>query len=216
MLEKLELHDVVTALLHGTLLIGATVVLFPKLLDFIGMSDLPEGIPTLFFLFWAYFIGQVLVALSSFSQDLLYRTWGGKPSDHVFDGTFPEKYLPADSIKSAKCALQKRFGEHFSDRALFSVAMGIARKAEGSLSERHNQMYSYNRVCLTNLLIVSCLFAVSCFRGRCATLTGWEILVVAGGLLVLVFLHWYRAKQRAHYYVSEVVRVAERELAGGE
>ena len=216
MLEKLELHDVVTALLHGTLLMGVTLVLFPKVVDSIGIPNLPEGIPTLFFLFGAYFIGQVLVALSSLGQGLLYKTWGGKPSDHVFDGTFPEKYLPADSIKSAKCALQKRYGENFSGKALFSAAMGIARKAEGSLSERHNQMYSYNRVCLTNLLIVSCLFALSCFRGRCATLTGWEILVVAGGLLGLVLLHWYRAKQRAHYYASEVVRVAERELAGDE
>lgn len=216
MLEKFEIHDIVTALLHGTLLMGITAVLFPNLLAFVEIPDLPEGIPTLFFLFAAYFSGQVIVAISSFTQGLLYRTWRGKPSEQVFDGYWPEKYLNADSIKSAKLALQRVCGEACSDKALFSRAMGIARKAEGSISERHNQMYSYNRVCLTNLLIVSCLFALSCFWGRCATLTCGEIGIVAVALLGLLVLHWYRAKQRAFYFVSEVLRVAERELAGGE
>lgn len=216
MLEKLELHDVVTALLHGTLLMGATVVLFPEVVACARIPEFPEGIPTLLFLFAAYFLGQVLVALSSFGQDFLYCTWGGKPSDQVFDGAFPEKYLSSDSIKSAKRALQKICGNDCAGKALFSKAKGIARKAEGSLSERQNQMYSYNRVCLATLFVVAGLFAMSCRWGRCASMTCGTRFMVWCALLGLLWLHWYRAKQRAFYYVSEVLRVAEREISRGE
>lgn len=215
MIDKFDIYDIVTSLLHGTLFLGASVVLFPQAINFVRPLEISEVVMSAIFISVAYFLGQAITSISSQLQPFLFLTWGGMPSKRVFGGRFPEKYLSADLIDLAKKALQKTSDAKLSDAALFSKAMGIARKAEGSLSERHNQMYAYNRTTLCNLLLLTGLFIASCFYGLCKDFDGARITIVLVCSALLLVLHWYRAKQRAFYYVREVLIVAERELAGG-
>ena len=215
MIDKFDIYDIVTSLLHGTLFLGASFVLFPQAINNVRPLDISEVVMSAMFISVAYFLGQAITSISSLLQPFLFLTWGGMPSKIVFGGGFPEKYLSADLIGLAKKALQKSSDVKLSDAALFSKAMGIARKAEGSLSERHNQMYAYNRTTLCNLILLLGLFIASCFHGSCREF-GWT--AIAATLICIAFLlllHWYRAKQRAFYYVREVLIVAECELAGG-
>ena len=215
MIEKFDIYDVMTSLLHGTLFLAATFVLFPQVISVERPLEVSEILLSIIFISIAYFLGQVITSISSIIQPLLFWTWGGMPSTVVFSGHFPEKYLSSDFINLAKNALQKSAAVKLSDAALFSKAMGIARKAEGSLSERHNQMYAYNRTALTNLILMFGLLVISCSCGLCRNFSAGKIVAISAVLGLLLILHWYRAKQRAFYYVREVVVVAERELSGG-
>lgn len=215
MIDKFDIYDIVTSLLHGTLFLVASVVLFPKTISVVRPLEISEVVMSAMFISGAYFLGQAITSISSLLQPFLFWTWGGMPSKIVFGGRFPEKYLSADLIGLAKKALQKSSDVKLSDATLFNKAMGIARKAEGSLSERHNQMYAYNRATFCNLIFILGLFILSCFYGRCKCLCCTQVIGIVIGLLLLLLLHWYRAKQRAFYYVREVLVVAERELAGG-
>ena len=151
MIDKFDIYDIVTSLLHGTLFLVASVVLFPKTISVVRPLEISEVVMSAMFISGAYFLGQAITSISSLLQPFLFWTWGGMPSKIVFGGRFPEKYLSADLIGLAKKALQKSSDVKLSDAALFNKAMGIARKAEGSLSERHNQMYAYNRATFCKL-----------------------------------------------------------------
>ena len=207
--------------MHGTLFIFALLYFFPDMVGIFVFVDyevprfqFPDSILLLIFMSLAFFWGQTIMALSSYFQWFLFLTWGGKPSDKVFSGSFPQKYLSDDLIKLAKEKLQSSFATPCSDSALFSKAKCIARKAEGSLSERHNQMYAYNRIAFLNILAISIIFLCSCYFGICEWIPMWCRCVLGIIFFLLLCIHWYRAKQRAFYYVSEVIIVAERELSG--
>ena len=215
MIERIDIYDAMTSLLHGTLFLATSFVLFPQVINVVHPLEAFEVLQSIIFICIAYFLGQIITSISSFTQPLLFWTWGGMPSAIVFSGHFPEKYLAADVIDLAKNALQKTSDIKLSDAALFSKAMGIARKVEGSLSERHNQMYAYNRTALTDLILMLGLFVISCFCGLCKDFGAGRIVAIFVVLGMLLILHWYRAKQRAFYYVREVIVVAERELSGG-
>ena len=215
MLEKIDIYDIVTSFVHGTLFVMACLVLFPQCLDVVRILAVPEIVATLMFVSLTYFLGQSIVAVSSILQKALFWTWGGTPSECVFNGRFPKKYLSSDMIDHVREVLKRTTSDELSDEALFLKASGIARASKGSLSERHNQMYAYNRVTITNLLLVIGLVILSRFEGLGAniSLTGFALLL--GVLVLLLILHWIRARQRAFYYVREVLVAAERGLEGG-
>jgi hypothetical protein len=215
MIEKFDIYDAVTSLLQGTIFFSACLVLFPQTMKIVGPLGDSEIVLTLMSVSIAYFIGQVVVSISSMIQPFLFWSWGGKPSKLAFEGKLPEKYISVDMVELARTALKKSSSLELSDAALFNKAMSIARKADGSLSERHNQMYAYNRASFCNLLLILGLFAMSCNYGLCKNLSIIHIFGIVIGFLLLLLLHWYRTKQRAFYYVREVLIVAERELSRG-
>lgn len=215
MIEKIDIYDIVTSLVQGSLFVMACLVLFPQCLDAMRILAVPEIVATLMFVSLTYFIGQSIVAVSSILQKALFFTWGGAPSERVFNGRFPKKYLSPDMIDHVREVLERTSFVELSDGALFLKASGIARAAKGSLSERHNQMYAYNRVTITNLLLVIGLVILSRFEGLGANISPTGFALFLGVTVFLLILHWIRARQRAFYYVREVLVVAERELEGG-
>lgn len=215
MIEKLSIYDLMTSVLHGTIFLVAVLMLFPQIINILHPVEVPEILLSVIFVCITYFWGQVITSISSIMQSLLFLTWGGKPSERVFKGKFPQKYLSLDLINLAKKELQKTSDMELSDDTLFYKAMSIARKADGSLSERHNQKYAYNRVALCNILLIFGLFVISCFYGLCANINTGKFVITLVVFGLFLILHWYRAKQSAFYYVREVLVVAERELSRG-
>ena len=215
MLEKIDIYDIVTSLLHGTLFLVAGCVLFPHAIKIVAPLGISEFASSIAFICIAYFVGQVITSVSSIIQPCLFWTWGGTPSKLAFEGKIPDKYISYDMVKLARTALQKTSQNNLSDLAIFSKAMSIARKTDGSLSERHSRMYAYNRVTFCNLILVLGLFVLSCFYGQGKGLCCAQIVGIVIVFFLMLLLHWYRAKQRAFYYVREVLVVAERELSGG-
>lgn len=213
MLERFDLYDITTSLLHGVLLLAALIFLFPQLNETVNLSQLSESFSVIIFISIAYVTGQIITTVSSLFQFLLFWTFGGKPSDKVFSGKFPVEYLPRDIVSSAKEKLQKSLGVTASDSALFLKAASIAKKAEGSLSELHNRMYAFNRSAVMTDLAILCLFIISWFYGRFVPYSCCQKFWIVIGFIIVIFLHWNRARQRALYYVREVIIVSERELS---
>ena len=91
MLEKFDFYDVVTSLLHGTLFLAASLVLFPQVMDRVRPLEISEIVVSIMFVSISYFFGQVITTISSILQPFLFWTWGGMPSRLVFNGQFPEK-----------------------------------------------------------------------------------------------------------------------------
>lgn len=212
MIEKLDLYDVLTALLHGVLFMTYCCTLFPSLQTSVQNIALPESVLIVMFVATAYFIGQTLSVLSNMLERPLFLTWGGKPSDITLKRQKSSPYINRDTVVLALEKLRQKYGDDTSTEALFAAAMTIARSAEGSLSERHNRMYAYYRMTIANLILCSGVFALSCFRGIGVDMSIGTRCLLLGLLLVLIALHWFRAKQRAFYFVREVLLVAVREL----
>lgn len=212
MLEHFDLYDITTSLLHGVLILAALLFLFPQLNETLNLLSLPESLSVIIFISIAYVTGQIITIISSLSENLLFITFGGKPSDKVFIGKFPVEHLPMGIVSSAKEKLQKSLGGTSSDSALFLKAASIARKAEGSWSEIHNRMYAFNRSAIITYLAILSLFIISCFYGRFVSYTCCQKFWIVIGFIIVILLHWKRAKQRALYYVREVIIVSEREL----
>jgi hypothetical protein len=163
----------------------------------------------------ALFLGQVINALGSLVEPLVFRTWGGRPSDTALvDGL--GKLFPEDSATRIKAKLSKAVGEGSSEHSLFLYAMQRAETQESSRARSFNMLYAYHR----SLLVLAFLAAVMLFVSMCcAAVSAWSTgqKIGAGILLVLLLLLiWYRAWQRAAYYVREVLLTAERVIEDRE
>lgn len=63
------------------------------------------------------------------------------------------------------------------------------------------------------LCLAAFIFIVtSAFVGALAVLPRWKLVLLAGATFGVVGLVWHRTRQRAHYYVREVLLTAERVL----
>ena len=105
-------------------------------------------------------------------------------------------------------------GEKPTDRSLFLRAMQLAESAGNARVQRFNSLYAYHRGLITLTLIALAILLASFQWGATAE---WACgLKFAGflALLLILVLTWHRAKQRAYYYVREVLLTAERVLDG--
>lgn len=216
MVEKIDLYDITTAMLHGVLFLAYTFFLFPQIIVEMKGVELPEVVIVIVFIAITYFCGQVLSAIASMMQRFLDWSWGGKPSDIVMDKRDGCGYISCSAIDRAITMLKNNCGGDTSNRSLFNAAIVIARSSASSLTERHNRMYAYYRVCFVNLLLCIVSFFLSCSCGRGHGMAWSTRIVSVLTLLLLITLHWIRAKQRAFYFVREVLFVATRELTKGD
>lgn len=207
--DKFDYYDLLSMLVPGTLLVGTVPFLFPSITSTVSHTAFPDAFVVVILTALAVFLGQSVQAVASLIEPLLYWTWGGRPSDRALEKGIPH-YLPGESAKRIKGKLQQWVQSEASDHALFLFAMQQADGADIGRARRFNSLYAYHRGLVVLLVIIIGMSAVSLKWGRLATWS-WELqvtFIVTIGLLTL--LMWHRAKQRANYYVREVLHVAER------
>ena len=212
MAEKIDLYDLVSTLILGVLGVCWAAVCFP-LLKTAGIPALPEGFATVALLALSLFVGQLIQALASMVEPVLTWTFGGRASDVVLSKGLGKRYLPLDTalrIREKLVAAAHRPGS--SHHSLFLFAMQRANAASASRCERFNGLYAYHRGLFVFVFFAAAMLGVSSRHGAAASwpsaLRG-PLIWTALCLLVLV---WYRTKQRALYYVREVLLTAERVL----
>ena len=217
MLEKLSYYDVVGIVVPGTLLVGWIPICFPMIPSLSEVITFPEAFAVVVLLALVLFVGHLVQALSSFTEKLLYVTWGGRPSDTALEKGL-HNYFPKDSALRIRGLLEDKIADEASAHSLFLYALQHANSAERSRVSTFNGLYAYHRVLLTLIILALLLFLVSRFWGAVATWTTVEFVVSLVLMVLLLFLMWYRAKQRAFYFVREVLLTAERVLThkGGE
>ena len=217
MLEKLSYYDVIGIVVPGTLLVGWIPVCFPVVVSRAEVTTFPEAFTFVVLLALVFFIGHLVQAISSLTQNLLYFTWGGRPSDTALEkglGT----YFPKDSAIRIRGLLEDKIEKEADTHSLFLYAQQHADSAEKSRVSTFNGLYAYHRVLLTLIILAFILFLASKFWGAVASWTTAEFVVSLVLMVLLLVLFWHRAKQRAYYFVREVLLTAERILSqqGGD
>ncbi len=209
MAEKLDYYDLLGTLIPGILVVSWCAICFPQLAGIVSSSGLNELFGVIAGVALAVFSGQIMQAVGSLVEPMLFRTWGGRPSDRALQGGLG-RYLPADASLRIRGKLQARLGPDASGGSMFLHAMQLSDAAGIGRSARFNGLYAYHRS-LVVFVIVALFVALASWR--CGLLATWPWSYAAAavvGLLALFMLAWYRAKQRAFYYVREVLLTAEK------
>jgi hypothetical protein len=209
MAEKLEFYDILGILVPGVLLIYLFVICFPGAGAAIHprMSDALNAIA---FTATAIFLGQIVQAIASLLEGVLYWTWGGRPSERALRSGLGNRYLPEETAKRIRTKLKKAVGEHCTDRDLFLYAMQRAENAGSQRVTKFNALFAYHRALVVFCLVALAFVLSSAGLGIVAALPRWEAGSVVFGALALLILIWHRTRQRAFYYVREVLLTAER------
>lgn len=212
MFSKLDPYDLFGAFVPGVLLMSVVAILFPMMTKPIAASDIPDAFIVIALTVAAYFVGQVVQAVSSLFIPVVHWTWGGSPSERAVSTGLGERYFPKEDTDRIHRKLASRLGDSASDRSIYLNAMSLSRKDKESLASRFNGSYAYHRAVLFMTFAMLGLVSLSRFSGAAATYSKslfWT-LFAANALLCVLF--WLRCHQRAKYYCREVLYSAERQL----
>jgi hypothetical protein len=213
--EKFSVYDLFATLVSGTLVIGLIAVLVPDLATQFKSLNLPDAFAVIVLTALAIFAGNVVNATASLLDGPLFFSWLWqrkiRPSEYCLQHGLGS-YMPASSATRIKGKLAAVVGAGAGDRDLFLYAMQQAEAAPSQRVTIFNALFAYHRALfMLAAIAVAVSVALVCGYGPAAWSTGlrWGILV--SSLLMLVLL-WHRTKQRAYYYVREILHTAERVL----
>ncbi len=212
MIDKLDYYDILGIVIPGALMAYWIPICFPQVVEIAAGADLPEPIDIIAFVALAFFLGHILQGVAGAMEPVLFWSWGGRPSDRALRNGLGDWYLPKDAGLRIRAKLAAAVGADASDRSLFLRAMGFANAFPGSRAQAFNSLYAYFRSVVVLLLVGIGLLLASARWGEAARWpTAWVVAILVA-LVVLLVLAWFRAKQRALYYVREVLCVAEQAI----
>jgi hypothetical protein len=210
MVEKFELYDVLGILVPGTLLVALTLIFFPALSTSAINVKFPDGFTVICLVALSVFAGNLVQAISSLIEPIVDRTWGGRKSEQGLLQGLGDRYLPTDTASRIRGKLASILGSNVKDRSLFLFAMQKAETSENSRVARFNALYAYHRAILCLTLISVGLLGLSMACGVAAYWPAYERAIALGIWVLLLLITWNRTRQRAIYYVREVLLTAER------
>ena len=211
MTEKLDYYDTLSFFVPGMLLLGWIVICFPSLVQLGSSANFPSAFATILLMALSLFLGQIVQAVASIIEPVIYWTWGGRPSDRAVK-TGIKGYLPEETAIRIRKKLEKAIGEQTEDHSLFLFAMQSSDSAGVGRSRQFNSLYAYHRGLLILVLLSGIILLWSMKFGGAAAFSIWQNVAAFICVILLTVLIWYRAKQRAFYYVREVLLTAERVL----
>jgi hypothetical protein len=212
MVDKFKIYELLSWVVPGTLLVCLLAVCFPSLATATGAVKFPDAFSVVALLALAIFAGNLVQAIASLIEPALNWTWGGRPSERALQAGLGSRYLPQDAADRIRKKIEAAVGAGASDRAIFLFAMQRAESAGSDRVGTFNALYAYHRALLVLCLAGLPAFLIAVLSGQLPGLhwsgaLGVVVLVAAVSVLV-----WYRTKQRAFYYVREVLHTAERVL----
>jgi len=141
----------------------------------------------------AFIIGYFVNTLSSWGEDLLFITWGGKPSDALLagKGIWKVKFYGHKEVREKLTAESKN--ETPTDNELFQIAQRYSSDNAKVNALANN--YAFSRVILTTILICFVLIMYHDYKNI-------KIII---GCIVLLFVAWLRCKQMGYYLVREIL-----------
>ena len=207
--DKLDYYDLLGSLIPGILLVTWVPICFPDTMKTFGAARFPEAFTVVAALAAAIFFGQIVQALGSVVEPVLYWSWRGRPSDRALSSGLG-RYFPSDAALRIRAKLTARVGPEASNGSLFLYAMQLSDAAQIGRSARFNGLYAYHRSLMVLTLIGILMTLASRFSGQMATWSCWHAWGLVLAMCLLALLAWHRARQRAFYYVREVLLTAEK------
>lgn len=212
MTSKLQIYDIFCALVPGVLLLCILTIGFPELAAGVASPNLPDSFAFLALTVLAVFTGHIVQTLVSLLEPLLYKSWGSQPSDLALTVGLGDRYFPKDSAERISAKLKAVVGVTASNRSLFFYAMTLAESVKSSRTASFNASYAYHRALLMLTIASIALTLISAVYGALHAATRGQVVSLLALELALTVMQWYRCKQRAFYYVREVLMTAERLL----
>lgn len=209
MTDKMDFYDVLGVVVPGFLLITWGSLLFPHLAGRLLGLPMPEAVTVLALTAVAIFAGHLVQTVASLTERLLFKTWGGRPSDQILNGK-ASHYLPSDSVQRIRSKLGKGVGDEASCHSIFLYAMQLAETAQSTRCPRFNSLYGYHRSLLTTVAVATLLFVLSIAGGAASSLSVWGCVLGFAFISAVLVLIWIRTRQRGMYYAREVLLTAER------
>jgi hypothetical protein len=173
----------------------------------------------------AYTIGHVVASLGSMMGRMYYSTWGGKPAYRVFVGRVPRDFS-YDRFEESS-ALRAYYGieyapetmkrrdrvntdKHNAEKLLTRARILVADESQGRL-DAFQAALAFHRSLMTAALLI--VFVMALLAGLTYLDNGdvdsWLGVAFIGLLAFTLFIiEWRRARQRAYYYVFEVIDAA--------
>lgn len=211
MTEKFDYYDALSFFIPGMLLLGWVSICFPGLVQIGSSANFPSAFASILLIALSLFLGQIIQAVASIVEPIIYRTWGGRPSDKALQEGI-KGYLPEETAIRIRKKLEKSIGEQTEAHSLFLFAMQCADSAGVGRSRQFNSLYAYHRGLLVLVIISGLILLCSMKWGGATSFSIWQNVAALIGVILWALLIWYRAKQRAFYYVREVLLTAERVL----
>lgn len=212
MLEKIDYYDALGVLLPGTLMVAWVPICFPTIL-LIRVPEYPDLFVGLVLVALAIVVGQLVQAIASMLEPLLWATWGGMHSHRAMKGQLP-RCLPTAEVERIKVRLAAYARGNTSDGALFRCAMQLADGAAVGRVAKFNALYAYHRnLAATGFLCLALFIASAAFHGAAAGLSRGMVIAGTAAAVAVTAILWNRARQRSMYYVTEVLMTAENVLS---
>lgn len=215
MTSKLQLYDVFSALIPGVILLCIIAIGFPEISSGVAAPHMPQSFVVMALTILAVFTGHIVQAIASLLEPLLYKTWGSRPSDLALTIGLSDRYFPKDAAERIVGKLRSAVGSTASNRSLFLYAMTLAEADKKSRAASFNASFAYHRAILILAIATVILILLSAKYGALHSLPPARLTWLVLSTVALSVLLWYRCKQRAFYYVREVLMTAERLLDGG-
>ena len=212
-MDKLSIYEFLFWIVPGTLLLGFLAMMFPDQAKLVSSVPGPDAFKVSFLAAMAIFAGQIAQAIASAAEPLLHWTWGGRPSETALAHGLGERYVPQDSAGRIRRVLAHAVGQEASNRSLFLFAMQRAESVADSKAKSFNAQYAYHRVLLTLTTMILVVFATAWVFNAVEQISRGQSIAIVLTLIGLEILLWYRTRQRAYYYVREVLLSAERLIA---
>jgi hypothetical protein len=212
--SKFELYDVIGILIPGAIALGLSCIAFPDVANRFSTAGFPQAFSVICLIAVAMLFGQLIQAVASLLEPLLYWTWRGRPSERALKRGLGNRYFPIDSAQRIRAKLARSLGTGVSDRSLFLYAMQRAETSGNPRVARFNALFAYHRAMLA-LIVVGLVLVITSMRwGAIARWPLGEKTVIVAAIVALLLITWVRAKQRGYYYVREVLFTAERLIDG--
>jgi hypothetical protein len=208
---KLEFYDILGILVPGLLLLAWLPLCFPGVRDVAVSLSFPDAFSVMALTAIAILLGHVIQAVGSLFEPLYFRTWGGRPSDRALAEGLG-RYLPLDSSQRIRTKLVHHLGEGATNHSLFLFAIQISEGESRGRAERFNGLYAYHRALLTLLILGLVLLLLAQFLRTSIISYPTQFAGVLVAALLVAALTWHRARQRAFYYIREVLLTSERVL----
>jgi hypothetical protein len=212
--EKFEFYDVLAMLVPGTLLVALVAIFFPALALRAQTVEFPEGFAVICLLALAIFFGHLVQAISSLVEPIFNWTLRGRPSEQALRIGLGDRYFPAKTATRVRAKLAALVGTDAQNQTLFLFAMQKAETSDNKRVSRFNGIYAFHRAILTLALIAILLLVLSMIWGVAVHWPLQEKATTFAGILGLLMLFWNRTRQRAYYYVREVLLTAEQIVDG--
>ena len=176
-----NLYNLLSTLIPGFIVLMAGM----RLLNF----DV-NNIPVLPSTAVAFVMGYFINAIGGWLEKFLFWTWGGEPAIQLLEGKNCGriKFYEVEKLKSFF-----NTEENINNKKTFQIAMRLSNGNE-RVSDM-NVSYVFSRSILTTLLVAYFILLPVYFKN-----IYFEIISI-----FLIFLSWYRAKERGFYYVKEVL-----------